>query len=140
MIALHIIVKNESITLPRFLSTLPNFISSIFICDTGSNDNTIQIIHDFIIQNPNIQIFFFIHEFHNFSYNRNLTIQSFIENENMLHKPVQAHLFLDADMTLQTPDIPHFLHIIQSHSQNTPRDAIDRPNGLHVDSYAASSS
>lgn len=130
MIALHIIVKNESITLPRFLSNLPNFISSIFICDTGSNDNTIQIIHDFIIQNPNIQIFFFIHEFHNFSYNRNLTIQSFIENENMLHKPVQAHLFLDADMTLQINNIPQFLHIIQRHSQNTIFFIIQKQNKI----------
>jgi len=46
-ICLNMIVKNESKIITRLLESVSPIIDCYCICDTGSTDNTIQIIQDF---------------------------------------------------------------------------------------------
>jgi glycosyltransferase involved in cell wall biosynthesis len=43
------IVKNESKIITRLLKSLEQLIDSYCICDTGSTDNTIEIIENFFL-------------------------------------------------------------------------------------------
>jgi len=92
-LCLNMIVKNESRIIKRLFDSVISIIDSYCICDTGSTDNTIQIIEEYfkekgkpgkIIQEP----------FKNFCYNRNFALQSCIELSDYV-------LLLDADMILQ---------------------------------------
>jgi len=46
-LCLNMIVKNESQIITRFLESVSTIIDSYCICDTGSTDETIQLITDF---------------------------------------------------------------------------------------------
>ena len=96
-LCLNMIVKNESRIITRLLDSVISIIDCYCICDTGSTDNTIQIIQDYfrekgkpgkIIQEP----------FKNFCHNRNFALQACIGLSHYV-------LLLDADMTLE---INHF--------------------------------
>ena len=43
-ICLNMILKNESKNIPRLFDNLKNFINYFIICDTGSTDNTVEVI------------------------------------------------------------------------------------------------
>jgi len=92
-LCLNMIVKNESRIITRLFDSVISIIDSYCICDTGSTDNTIQIIEDYfrekgkpgkIVQEP----------FKNFCHNRNVALQSCIGLSEYV-------LLLDADMTLE---------------------------------------
>jgi len=92
-LCLNMIVKNESRIITRLFDTVLPIIDSYCICDTGSTDNTIELIEDYfrekgkpgkIIQEP----------FKNFCHNRNFSLQSCIGLSDYV-------LLLDADMTLE---------------------------------------
>ena len=91
-LCLNMIVKNESNIIERLLSSVVDIIDCYCICDTGSDDNTIEIITKFfekhnkpgkIVEKP----------FNNFCVNRNYAIQQAIHMAEYL-------IFLDADMML----------------------------------------
>lgn len=95
-ICLNMIVKNESKVITRLFDSLLGIIDSYFICDTGSTDNTIQLIKDYfnekgipgeVIQEP----------FKNFGYNRTYSLTK--ARESSIAKATY-YLLLDADMTL----------------------------------------
>jgi len=76
-LCLNMIVKNESNIIERLLSSVVDIIDCYCICDTGSDDNTIEIITKFfekhnkpgkIVEKP----------FINFCVNRNYAIQQAI--------------------------------------------------------------
>ena len=46
-IVLNMIVKNESKIICRLLESVYKIIDAYCICDTGSTDNTVQVIEDF---------------------------------------------------------------------------------------------
>ena len=46
-ICLNMIVKNESTIITRLLNSVISLIDHYVICDTGSTDNTTQIIDDY---------------------------------------------------------------------------------------------
>ena len=46
-LCLNMIVKNESKVIIRALESVVNIIDCFVICDTGSTDNTVQLIKDF---------------------------------------------------------------------------------------------
>ena len=50
-ICLNMIVKNESKIIVRLLKSVLRFIDYFVIIDTGSEDDTIQTIHDFFEEN-----------------------------------------------------------------------------------------
>ena len=100
-LCLNMIVKNESKIIERLLTSVAPWIDSYCICDTGSTDNTIEIIHAFfdkvnipgkIVQEP----------FRNFGYNRSFALK---ECET-IEKDADYILLLDADMVFQVaPEI-----------------------------------
>jgi len=89
------IVKNESKIIKRLLETVQPLIDTYCICDTGSTDNTIDIIKSFF-DNVNISGKIVKEPFRNFEYNRNYALKQCYGMDN-----ADYILFLDADMVLQ---------------------------------------
>lgn len=96
-ICLNMIVKNESKIIRRLLDSVYPFANSLCICDTGSTDNTVEIINDFV-KEKNIRDFIIYHEpFQNFEYNRTHSLHKCLELQNL----PDYILLLDADMILE---------------------------------------
>jgi tetratricopeptide (TPR) repeat protein len=92
-LCLNMIVKNESRIIKRLFDSVSSIIDSYCICDTGSTDNTIEIIENYFKQ-KGISGKIVKEPFKNFCYNRNFSLQAC----NGLSDYV---LFLDADMILE---------------------------------------
>jgi len=88
------IVKNESKIIERLLNSVISLIDTYCICDTGSTDNTIDIIRNYF-NNKNISGKIVEEPFRDFGYNRNYALQQCSTMED-----VDYVLFLDADMTI----------------------------------------
>lgn len=92
-LCLNMIVKNESAILERCLLSVRPYLSCYVICDTGSSDETIEIIRDSLVDLPGQ-----VHEipFLNFEQARNQALElartSDLEFDYLL--------FIDADMEL----------------------------------------
>jgi tetratricopeptide (TPR) repeat protein len=91
-LCLNMIVKNESKIITRLLDSVISIIDCYCICDTGSTDDTIQIIENYfkdkgvtgkIVQEP----------FKNFCYNRTFALHACVGMSDYV-------LLLDADMIL----------------------------------------
>jgi len=74
-ICLNMIVKDESHVIEKTLNNLCSHINFSYyvICDTGSKDNTIDIIKEFF-KRKNIDGEILEHQWKNFEYNRNLAL------------------------------------------------------------------
>jgi tetratricopeptide (TPR) repeat protein len=92
-LCLNMIVKNESRIIERLLTSVLPIIDTFCICDTGSTDNTIELIENFgkkhnipgkVVQEP----------FKNFCYNRTFALQACVGMSDYI-------LLLDADMILE---------------------------------------
>lgn len=92
-LCLCMIVKNESKIITRLLDSVINIIDYCCICDTGSTDNTIEIIVNYF-KDKNIQGKIVQEPFKNFCYNRNFLLESAKGLGDYL-------LLLDADMILE---------------------------------------
>lgn len=92
-ICLSMIVRNESKTIKRCLDSVKHLIDYFVIVDTGSTDETIQIINDWTRKNK-IHGHVLSREWKNFEYNRNEAL-----NLTKLYSfPIDYILFCDADM------------------------------------------
>ena len=99
-LCLNMIVKNESRIITRLLQSVVGIVDSYCICDTGSTDNTIEIITDFfnragisgkIVREP----------FRDFGYNRTFALNACVDMPK-----ADYLLLLDADMIFElNPDI-----------------------------------
>ena len=97
MLCLNMIVKNESKIITRLLESVVDYIDCYCICDTGSTDNTTDIITSFF-ESRDINGSVTHKEFVNFSYNRNYAYHHVCQHmDNVTHV-----LFLDADMIFNT--------------------------------------
>lgn len=94
-LCLNMIVKNESSIILRLLESVEPFIDSFCICDTGSTDNTIELIQTFF-KNANIQGKIVQEPFRDFGYNRSFALNECIDVHNS-----DYILLLDADMKFQ---------------------------------------
>jgi tetratricopeptide (TPR) repeat protein len=92
-LCLNMIVKNESKIITRLFDSVINIIDSYCICDTGSTDDTIEIIKTYFAS-KNIQGVIVNEPFKNFCYNRSYAINSCIGMSDYI-------LLLDADMILE---------------------------------------
>lgn len=92
-LCLNMIVKNESKIITRLFDSIISIIDCYCICDTGSTDDTINIIKNYFEQ-KNISGIIFQEPFVNFSYNRNLAISACEGIADYL-------LLLDADMIVK---------------------------------------
>jgi tetratricopeptide (TPR) repeat protein len=98
-IILCMIVKNESKIIHRVINSILPIIDALSICDTGSSDNTTEIINDYI------EIYggeLYNHKWVNFGHNRSLAFNSCIETATKLDFNLENTyaLLLDADMEL----------------------------------------
>ena len=87
------IVKNESKIIKRLFDSIINIIDSYCICDTGSTDNTIEVIENYFNE-KNIPGKIIQEPFKNFAYNRTFALNAAYEMSDYL-------LLLDADMILK---------------------------------------
>ena len=94
-ICLNMIVKNESKVILRLLNSVLPLIDSYCICDTGSTDDTVDIIESFFKEH-NIQGRIVYEPFQDFGYNRTFALNSCIGIPN-----ADYLLLLDADMVLR---------------------------------------
>ena len=120
-ICLNMIVKNESKIIVRMLSSVLPLIDSYCICDTGSTDDTKDIITTFF-NNHNIPGKIVSEPFRNFGYNRTFALQQCdgMPNSDYL-------LLMDADMILK---IPETLQITQF-KRSLTTDAYNIFQGTH---------
>ena len=91
-LCLNMIVKNESKIITRMFDTVLPIIDSYVICDTGSTDNTIEIITEYF-KNHNIPGKVVVEPFKDFCYNRNFALNSCVGISDYI-------LLMDADMKL----------------------------------------
>ncbi len=98
-ICLAMIVKNESKIIERCLSSCLPLVDYICICDTGSTDNTVEIIEGFCKMN-NIPGTVVIQPWKNFGYNRTLSYQT----AKQIYPDADYCLLTDADMILKVKD------------------------------------
>ena len=92
-VCLNMIVKNESKIILRLLESVVSFIDCYCICDTGSTDNTCELIKSYF-DDKNIRGTIFSEKFQNFAYNRNVALKNCIGMSDYI-------LLLDADMILK---------------------------------------
>ena len=95
-LCLNMIVKNESRIITRLLTSVSRLIDSYCICDTGSTDDTIEIIENFF-KERNIPGKIVKEPFKNFAHNRNFALTSCMGMSDFV-------LLLDADMVLDIRD------------------------------------
>jgi len=91
------IVKNESRIIERLFQSVLPIIDSYCICDTGSTDNTVELITNFFEKN-NIPGKIVTEPFQDFGYNRTFALKACIGMPN-----ADYILLMDADMTLRIP-------------------------------------
>ena len=96
-IVLNMIVKNESRVIERMLKSVSPLIDYYVICDTGSTDETPNIIRRFFEKNyPQIQGHVIYHPFRDFGYNRTYSLHKCQE----LFPQGDFVLLMDADMVI----------------------------------------
>ena len=93
-LCLNMIVKNESKIITRLFDSVVDIIDSYLICDTGSTDNTVQLITDYFLEHgkPGKVI---VEPFKNFEHNRTFALQACENNPD-----IDYVLLMDADMVL----------------------------------------
>ena len=99
-LALNMIVKNESKIITRLFDSLIGIIDCYCICDTGSTDNTVQLIGDYFAahQIPGRVI---TEPFKNFEHNRTFSLQACKDSANTGGLYADYILLMDADMVLE---------------------------------------
>ena len=95
-ICLNMIVKNESKVITRMFDALLDIIDCYCICDTGSTDNTVEIITAYFLE-KGITGKIIYYPFKNFAHNRNVALQNCKGMSDYV-------LLLDADMILKISD------------------------------------
>ena len=91
-LCLNMIVRNESKILKRMFDSISSIIDCYCICDTGSTDNTVELIKEYFNE-KNIPGKIVYEPFKDFSHNRNFSLKNCLGLSDYV-------LFLDADMTL----------------------------------------
>jgi tetratricopeptide (TPR) repeat protein len=111
-ICLNMIVKNECRIIERLLNSVLPIIDTYCICDTGSTDNTTELIQHFFKQH-NILGKIINEPFRDFGYNRTYALNACIGMEN-----ADYLLLLDADMVLQIPPKTNIFKLKQKLIEN----------------------
>ena len=92
-LCLNMIVKNETKIITRLFDSIVNIIDCYCICDTGSTDNTIDVISSYF-ESKNIHGKVVSEPFKNFCHNRNFALKSCVGMSDYV-------LLMDADMILE---------------------------------------
>lgn len=117
-ICLSMIVKNEAHCISKCLESVKPFINYWIICDTGSSDNTEEIVTNIMKDIPGE---FHHHEWKDFSHNRNLSLQ-------LSKNKSDYTLIIDADDYLQFNNLNIFDNLNQPlYNINIKHDSIIYP-------------
>ena len=92
-LCLNMIVKNESRIITRLFNSVCSIIDCYCICDTGSTDNTVELITEYF-KNKGIPGKVVVEPFKNFCHNRNFALQSCLGMSDYI-------ILLDADMIIE---------------------------------------
>ena len=74
-ICLNMIVKNESKIIIRCFESLKSIVDYIIVTDTGSSDNTVELMNKYLVDN-NIEGKIYYEPWKNFGYNRTNSIMN----------------------------------------------------------------
>ena len=98
-LTLFMIVKNESKIIQRCLESVKDIVNTIVISDTGSTDDTVKLIHNFL-KTHSIKGTVYTDEWKNFGYNRSKSYKNAQEwlRKNNYDLKKQYLLTIDADM------------------------------------------
>lgn len=101
-IILCMIVKNESKIIERCITSCLPIIDAYSICDTGSTDNTVQVIEE-VSKQKNLKGFVYNDTWKNFGYNRSNSFIFCLETAKKLNYDLKDTyaLLLDADMCIK---------------------------------------
>ena len=130
-LCLNMIVKNESKIITRLFDSVLSIIDCYCICDTGSTDNTVELITSYF-KEKNIPGKVVVEPFKNFCHNRNFSL-------NACKGMSDYVLLLDADMVLEVNEFnKNMLNLADSFSILQGNDSffyqnmrIVRNNGLY---------
>ena len=92
-LCLNMIVKNESKNILRLLESVYTILDTYCICDTGSTDNTIELIQTFF-ESKNIPGKIVEEPFKNFEYNRTFALKECVGMSDYV-------ILIDADMVMK---------------------------------------
>lgn len=124
-ICLTMIVKNESAIIERALRSAAPFIDSYAICDTGSTDNTIEIIER-VMEELGKPGHILKHHWVNFGHNRSEALKA-----ARLQEPDGWAWMLDADDTLHGEPLPDAFWISCPETINAWRIILRHGNIVH---------
>lgn len=102
-----LIVKNESVLLPRCLESIRPIVDEIIVVDTGSHDNTVEMARSF---GAKVYNFEWIDDF------------SAARNESLSHASGDWILYIDADETIDHVNAVKIRQIFESNSINQRQD------------------
>jgi len=97
-VCLNMIVKNESKIIARLLESVAPYIDSYCICDTGSTDNTVEVIRAFF-KTRSIPGIIVNEPFRDFGHNRSFALKACLSQE--IAAVSDYILLLDADMVFK---------------------------------------
>lgn len=96
------IVKNESKIIRRCLTSTLGLIDAAVICDTGSTDNTVDIIHEVLDEKLGVDnVVVFTEPWQNFGYNRTVVMKRAREFVPEGERDTTYIVTIDADMELK---------------------------------------
>ena len=104
-ICLNMIVKNESKIIQRCFESLKSIVDYIVITDTGSTDNTVEIMNAYLTDN-NVEGQIFYEPWKNFGYNRTnsiLNAKKYFRGKGIDMENIFL-LLVDADMLVEILD------------------------------------
>ncbi len=108
-ICLTMIVDNDESVIEKCLNSVKDLIDCVSICDLGSNDNTYEIIDQFLDE-QGIPGKIYRHKWQNFGHNRTLAAQCAQKTLKEFGFSLSSSylLVLDPDMSLRTGPAPEF--------------------------------
>lgn len=111
-VCLAMMVKNEEKTILKSLNSCKNVVTRVKIYDTGSTDDTLNIIQQFKSENPGLDVQVIEGEFVDFATSRNVLLD-FVD----LDLNIKFALLLDSNDELQGQD--EFNKFVQGESEKT---------------------
>ena len=138
-IILITMIKNESKIILRNLESVADFVDAICVCDTGSTDNTIEIVQNFF-KNTKIPTKLAHHKWQDFGHNRSLSFDETVKfckelnwntektyglvldgDNKLVHKPSFNRQELKENgyhLMMKTPHFIYYLPVILKLSRN----------------------
>ena len=99
-------IKNESSIIRRSLDAALKTCDAICVCDTGSTDNTVEVVEEYF-KGLNIPCILYNHVWKNFGHNRSLSFNAAVDFCKALgwHPNMTYALLLDADMRIEVSEL-----------------------------------